>query len=210
MLSARTVPTGTPIHNIRDQLFSAAERVLLRDGPDGLTSRAVTTEADVAKGILHRHFPDFNAFLAAFALTHIERLDVVSEELRASIGTATVAGNLAGALTAALTPTAIRTINLVCSRQQLLAHLRVMAPRGIPVAAEITKMTATYLTAERGLGRIAIDTDVDALAVTLVGGAYLHASERDDLQLDSEELRDVMRAGIGSAQQQPNLRTRAR
>jgi AcrR family transcriptional regulator len=194
MLSARTVPTGTPIHNIRDQLFSAAERVLLRDGPDGLTSRAVTTEADVAKGILHRHFPDFNAFLAAFALTHIERLDVVSEELRASIGTATVAG----------------TINLVCSRQQLLAHLRVMTPRGIPVAAEITKMAATYLTAERGLGRIAIDTDVDALAVTLVGGAYLHASERDDLQLDSEELRDVMRAGIGSAQQQPNLRTRAR
>ena len=72
------VPTGIPIRDIRDQLFDAAERVLLRDGPSALTSRAVTTEAGVAKGILHRHFPDFDAFLAALVLTHIERLDAGS------------------------------------------------------------------------------------------------------------------------------------
>ena len=58
------VPTGTPIRDIREQLLDAAERVLLRDGPDAVTSRAVTTEARVAKGILHRHFPDFGTFLA--------------------------------------------------------------------------------------------------------------------------------------------------
>jgi AcrR family transcriptional regulator len=42
----------------REQLFGAAERVLLRDGPNGLTSRAVTAEAGCAKGVLHRHFAD--------------------------------------------------------------------------------------------------------------------------------------------------------
>lgn len=192
------MPTGTPIHDIREQLFGAAERVLLRDGADALTSRAVTTEAGVAKGILHRHFPDFDAFLAALTLTHIERLDGLYAELRATVGTATVPGNLADALVAALSPTTIRTISLVCSRQELLTRLRLATPTGIPVAAEITKMVAAYLTAERGLGRITIETNVDALAVILVGGAHLRASERDDLQLDPEDLFDLIKAGISS------------
>ena len=46
----------------------AAERILLRDGPQALTSRAVTTEAGCAKGVLHRHFADFDDFLAELVL----------------------------------------------------------------------------------------------------------------------------------------------
>jgi len=56
------MPTGVAIRDVRAQLFDAAERVLRRDGPSGLTSRAVTAEAGVAKGVLHRHFDDFDAF----------------------------------------------------------------------------------------------------------------------------------------------------
>ena len=33
------VPTGVVLQDVREQLFGAAERVLLRDGPSGLTSR---------------------------------------------------------------------------------------------------------------------------------------------------------------------------
>jgi AcrR family transcriptional regulator len=51
------VPTGVAIRDVREQLFDAAERVLLRDGPAALTSRAVTDEAGVAKGVLHRTSP---------------------------------------------------------------------------------------------------------------------------------------------------------
>ncbi len=112
--------------------------------------------------------------------------------------------NLAGTLAAALTPTAIGIINLVCSRQALITRLRLITPAGIPVAAEITKIVAAYLTAERGLGRIAIDTDVDALAILLVGGAHLRATEKDDLLLDPADLQNVVKAGIGSGvTQQP-------
>lgn len=193
------VPTGIPIHDIREQLFGAAERVLLRDGPDALTSRAVTTEAGVAKGILHRHFPDFDAFLAALAVTHIERLDTLSANLRAATGARTVPDNLADTLANALNPANVRIISLICSRQELLTRLRLTTPTGIPVAAEITKMVAAYLTAERGLGRITIDTDVDALAIVLVGGAHLRVNERDDLLLDPDDLRNLLKAGIGTA-----------
>ena len=195
---ALAVPTGIPIRDIREQLFDAAERVLLRDGPSALTSRAVTTEAGVAKGILHRHFPDFDAFLAALVLTHIERLDSRSQDLRASAGTGTVTHNLARALAGALDPSAVLIISLVCSRHELLARLRLTTPSGVPLATEITRMIVAYLTAERGLGRIAINADVDTLAITLVGSAHLLAAEREGVPLDPDDLRDVLRTVIDS------------
>lgn len=193
------MPTGVPIPDIRDQLYAAAERVLLREGPDALTSRAVTTEAGVAKGILHRHFRDFDGFLAAFVLSHIERLDTLAGDLRAAAGTATVAENVAGALAAALSPSAIRIISLVCSRRELLSRLRLTSPTGIPLATEISKIVAAYLTAERGLGRIPIQTHVDSLAVILVGGAHMRAAGLDDRPIEPEHLRDLLEAVTESA-----------
>jgi hypothetical protein len=79
-------------------------------------------------------------------LTYIERLDAQSGGLRAAAGTATVTDNLARVLAAALDPNVVRIISLVCSRQDLLARLRLTTPTGIPVAIEITKMIAAYLT----------------------------------------------------------------
>src|SRR5689334_8990271 len=94
------MPTGVAIRDVREQLFDAAERILLRDGPSALTSRAVTTEAGCAKGVLHRHFADFDAFLAELVLDRADRMDGQAAALRESAGSGTVAGNLAEALTA--------------------------------------------------------------------------------------------------------------
>jgi AcrR family transcriptional regulator len=196
------VPTGTPIRDIRDQLLDAAERVLVRDGPDALTSRAVTTEAGVAKGILHRHFPDFGTFLATLVLAHIERLDALATDLRASAGTGTVNGNLIRALAAALDPSAIAIVGLICSRRELLTKLRLTTPKGVPLLAESTTMIAAYLTAERGLGRIAVNTDVDALAIILVGSAHLLAAGSNPDRLEAGDLRGIVSATVGSAVQQ--------
>lgn len=198
------MPTGTPIRDIRDQLLEAAERVLLRDGPDALTSRAVTTEAGVAKGILHRHFADFDTFLATLVLAHIERLDALSTELRASAGTATLTDNLTRALAAALEPSAVRIVSLVSSRDELLARLRLAAPPGVPLLAETTRMIAAYLTAERGLGRIAIETDVDTLAIILVGSSHLLATGSQHAPLEPDDLRRVVSTAVESvSRQQP-------
>jgi AcrR family transcriptional regulator len=197
------MPTGVSIHDVRDRLFAAAERVLLRDGPDALTSRALTSEAGVAKGVLYRHFPDFDTFLAALVLVHLERLDARSADLRASAGTATVADNLADALGDALTPSAIRIIGLICARRQLLDRLRVTTPAGIPLLAETTKMIAVYLTAERGLGRVALEADVDTRAVILVGAAHLLAASRDGPS-GHDDLREVVTMAIDSVIHEPS------
>src|ERR1700744_2406505 len=169
----RPVPTGVAIRDPRGQLFDAAERVLLRDGPGALTSRSVTAEAGVAKGVLHRHFADFDAFLAELALDRVAQIDARAADLRAAAGTGAVASNLAAALPDVFTPAVLALIRLVIARDELRARLRAATGSRIPLVSESTALVAGYLAAERGLGRIAADADIGTLAPTLIGAAHL-------------------------------------
>jgi AcrR family transcriptional regulator len=173
------MPTGVAIRDVREQLFDAADRILLRDGPSALTSRAVTTEAGCAKGVLHRHFEDFDAFLAEFVLDRIERMDSQTAALLESAGTGTVIENLANALTALFGSVAVSIVALVTFRDELRARLRKTWPAGVPVLTEAAIMIATYLTAERAIGRVAPDADVDTLAATLIGAGHLLFADRN-------------------------------
>jgi AcrR family transcriptional regulator len=191
---------------VREQLFDAAERVLLRDGPHALTSRAVTTEAGCAKGVLHRHFAEFDAFLAELVLERIARLDTQAAQLRASAGTGTVADNLAGALTAVFSSVAVAIVALITFRDDLRARLR-RATRsgGVPLATEAVTMIAAYLTAERDLGRIAADADIDALAPTLIGAGHLLFADRESPRPDAAAVRRMVTTVITGAVREPSL-----
>jgi AcrR family transcriptional regulator len=168
------VPTGVHIRDARRQLLDAAERVLLRDGPSALTSRSVTAEADCAKGVLHRHFADFDEFLAELVQERITRVADQAAALRAAAGRGTIPGNLAGALTDLLDPTALAMVSLVFFRDEVRARLRGTGPaHGVPVLAEAREMLAAYLAEERALGRIAADADVDNVALSLIGAGHL-------------------------------------
>jgi AcrR family transcriptional regulator len=186
------VPTGVAIRDVREQLFDAAERVLLRDGPDALTSRAVTTEADCAKGVLHRHFADFDAFLAEFILDRVDRMDSRAAALLDSAGTGTVAGNLADALTAVFGSVAVAIVPLVTFRDELRARLRQTWPAGVPVLTEAVIMVASYLAVERGLGRIAADADIDTLAPTLIGAGHLLFADRKGAPPEADAVRKMV------------------
>ena len=167
------MPTGVAIRDARAQLFDAAERIMLRDGPNALTSRAVTTEAGVAKGVLHRHFADFDTFLAELVEDRITRIGHQAAALRESAGTGTVVDNLAGVLTDLFSSVAVAIVSLLIFRDDLRARLRRTTPTGIPVLTEAAAMITGYLAAEHDLGRIAPDADVDTLAPTLIGAAHM-------------------------------------
>jgi AcrR family transcriptional regulator len=193
------VPTGMAIRDPRDQLFDAAERVLLQDGPNALTSRAITTEAGCAKGVLHRHFTDFDAFLAELVLDRIARLDSQAAALRAAAGTGTVAGNLTDALTDLFGSVALGIVSLVISRDELRARLRQASPAGIPLLTEATAMIAAYLAIERELGRIAPDADVGTLAPTLIGAVHLLFASREGFPPEAGAVRKVVTTVIAGA-----------
>jgi AcrR family transcriptional regulator len=186
------MPTGVAIRDVREQLFAAAERVLLRDGPNALTSRAVTTEAGCAKGVLHRHFADFDAFLAELVLDRIARIDDQAAALLRSAGTGTVADNLTGALMELFGSVAVAIVGLVTFRDGLRARLRQAGLAGVPLLAEAAVMIASYLAVERDLGRVASDADVDTLALTLIGSAHLLFAGREGTPPDAAEVRKIV------------------
>jgi AcrR family transcriptional regulator len=193
------VPTGVAIRDPRGQLFEAAERVLLRDGPAALTSRAVTAEAGVAKGVLHRHFPDFDAFLTELALDHIARIGSQAAGLRAAAGTGSVAGNLTAALPDLFNPAVLALVRLVISRDELRTRLRAATGSRIPVISESTAMVSGYLAAERDLGRIAADADIGTLAPMLIGSVHLLLSDADGTKLDGDSVARAVSAALASA-----------
>ncbi|MFZ0170203.1 MAG: TetR/AcrR family transcriptional regulator [Acidimicrobiales bacterium] len=198
------MPTGVAIRDAREQLFDAAERVLLRDGPSALTSRAVTTEAGCAKGVLHRHFVDLDAFLAELVLDRIARIEGQAAALRESAGTGTVADNLTGALMTVFGSVAVAIVALIISRDDLRARLRKATPAGVPVLAEATAMIASYLTIERRLGRIAADADVDTLAPMLIGTGHLLFAGREGTPPEAEAVRKVVTTVLASVAREPS------
>ncbi|MEV1026376.1 TetR/AcrR family transcriptional regulator [Streptomyces sp. NPDC050264] len=186
------MPTGVALRDVRTQLFDAAERVLLRDGAGALTSRAVTTEAGCAKGVLHRHFADFDAFLAELVLDRVSRISALASALRASAGTGTAVRHLTDALTDLFTPAAVAMVGLITFRDGLRARLRAAGQRGLPILTQATAMVVDYLVAERELGRIAPDADIDTLALTLIGTGHLLFTGGDEGPPDAAAVRKVV------------------
>jgi len=193
------VPTGVAIRDPRGQLFEAAERVLLRDGPAALTSRAVTAEAGVAKGVLHRHFADFDAFLAELALDRIAWIGARAADLRATAGAGTVTGNLAAALPGLSGPALLALVRLVIARDELRTRLRAATGSRVPVVSEAVAMVSGYLAAERDLGRLAAGADIATLAPMLVSSVHLLYTDADGAPPDRDAVTRVVAAALASA-----------
>ena len=186
------MPTGVALQDARAQLLAAAERVIFREGVVGLTSRAVTEEAGVAKGVLHRYFTDYNSFLAELVRGHISQVEIHGRELTQLAGSGTLVSNLSIALTRIFDPVKLLLIALVMTRGNLRSQLMGAHQKGIPLLADATHILSDYLEAERGLGRISAETDVQALALTITGtGHLLFASELGRVP-DEAAIREVV------------------
>jgi AcrR family transcriptional regulator len=172
---------------------------LLPGRANALTTRAVTTEAGCANGVLHRHFADFDAFLAEFVLDRIYRMAPQAVALRESAGTGTVADNLTAALTALFSSVAVSVVPLVTFRDGLHARLRQTWPAGVPVLTQAATMIAAHLAAERDLGRIAADADVDTLAPTLIGAGHLLFADRNATPPEAGAVRKTVTTVLAGA-----------
>jgi AcrR family transcriptional regulator len=187
------------IRDPRGQLFDAAERVLLRAGTEGLTSRAVTDEAGVAKGVLHRHFADFDAFLTELALDRIAAISGQAAALRAAAGAGTVTGNLTAALPSLFTPPLLALTRLIIGRDELRARLRAATGSRLPVLTEATTMIRDYLSAERDLGRVSAGTDLATLAPMLLSSVHLLFTDTDGTPPEPDVAR-VVDAALAAGQ----------
>ncbi|NUR71741.1 MAG: TetR/AcrR family transcriptional regulator [Hamadaea sp.] len=184
------MPTGVALRDVRQQLFDAAERILLRDGPSALTSRAVTDEAGVAKGVLHKHFADFDGFLADFVLDRFQQ--TATGDLPELVGVGSVAENVTNALTALFSSVALAIVPLVTFRDELRTRLRETWPAGIPVLTDGAIMLGEYLAAEQRLGRVDAYADPETLGAMLIGTAHLRFADRSAGPPTPEAVRTIV------------------
>jgi AcrR family transcriptional regulator len=166
------MPRGVAIGNAREVLFDAAERVLARQGPAGLTNRAITTEAGCAKGLLYNHFADLDEFIAQLVLRHFERVAAQAANLPAQIGTATVARNLTDAALALLGPPGPAIAAIALSRPGVSGRLRDAWRHGAPGFPVIEQSLVDYVVAELDAGRLAPGTEPRTVALAVVGVAH--------------------------------------
>lgn len=163
------MPRGVAIPEVRQQLFSAAERVIVDDGPGRLSGRAITRQAGVATGLLYTHFADLDDFLAAYAVDRGFQVSAEAAALPERAGTATVTENLLAAVLATPLTTLQALARLTVSRPDLTARVHAVLGEGTAGLDAIETATASYLAAERRLGRVPATTDPAALALALVG-----------------------------------------
>jgi AcrR family transcriptional regulator len=129
MCKADQVPTGVALRDVRQQLFDAAQRVLLQNGPNALTSRAVTAEAGCAKGVLHRHFADFDDFLAELVRRRIAGFQAWGATMVETAGSGKVDENIADLFSGIFDPVNLALISLLLSRDELRARVRAKSSR---------------------------------------------------------------------------------
>ncbi|MFE3522474.1 TetR/AcrR family transcriptional regulator [Streptomyces sp. NPDC059161] len=165
-------PRGVAIPDIKERLFAAAERVLARDGAGALTSRAVTAEADCAKGMLHAHFAGLDEFVAELCLDRFARTATRAAELSARVGEGSVAENLRGVALALFDSGGPAMAAVAMTRPAAALRIREALESGAPGFTAIQGSIAQYLAAERELGRIAPSADTETLALAVVATVH--------------------------------------
>ncbi|MGA5469194.1 TetR/AcrR family transcriptional regulator [Streptomyces arboris] len=165
-------PRGVATPDVRERLFAAAERVVERDGPGALTSRAVTTEAGCAKGLLHTHFAGLDAFVAELCLDRFARAATQARALARLTGQGTVAENLDTVVLALLDAAGPALSGLAMSRAASSQRIREAMEGGAPGFRAIEEATTAYLAAEQRLGRVAEAVDPGTAALAIAGTAH--------------------------------------
>lgn len=165
-------PRGVAILDVRERLFDSAERVLAREGPGALTSRAITSEAGCSKGLLHAHFDGLDEFIAELVLDRFARTARQAGKLPGRAGRSTVSDNLVAVALALLNSLDPTVTGLVMTRPDASLRVRQALEAGAPGFTTIQDAVIAYLDAERRLGRLAEGTDTASVALALVGTVH--------------------------------------
>lgn len=165
-------PRGVAMPDVRERLFAAAVRVLAREGPGALTSRAITAEAGCAKGVLHAHFTGLDEFVADLVLDRFATTARAAEELAGRAGAGTVAGNLCGVALALLDSAGPTIAGVAMNRPAASLRLRQALESGAPGFFAVQESITRYLDAEQRLGRVASGADTAAVALAAVGTTH--------------------------------------
>jgi AcrR family transcriptional regulator len=164
-------PGGVPTPDVREHLFAAAERVLARESSASLTNRAITEEADYAKGLLYNHFADLDDFVPQLVLDRFARIAAEVGSLPSLAGQGLVHENVAGAALTLLGTNGPAVAAAAISRSGVADRVSEAWASGAPGPASAEGAVAEYLEREV-LGRVLASADCPMLALAVAGTVH--------------------------------------
>ncbi|MEV0731171.1 TetR/AcrR family transcriptional regulator [Polymorphospora sp. NPDC050346] len=192
------MPRGVAIPQIRQHLFAAVERVIVRDGPGRLNGRAITGEAAVATGLLYAHFADLDDFLAGYAVDRTFSVSAHAAALPERAGTGDIAANLCDAALATPPATLTALTRLLVARPDLIARVHAVLGDDTSGIDAIEGAVTTYLTEEQRLGRLAAAVQPAPLALAVVGVLHRLALTADTGSDLPASVRQAVTALVGN------------
>ncbi|MCE7012148.1 TetR/AcrR family transcriptional regulator [Kibdelosporangium philippinense] len=150
--------------NLREQLIATAAGMIASQGTAGLTVRAIAKQAGVADGVLYNHFSDKEELLAQSLITHVRNVEATLGELPEA-GSGKVEANLKAHLEYGL---ALHKA-ILPAFTGLIGQPAVLERLGELENDSWRERFTAYLHAERELGRLRADADVDSAVALIVG-----------------------------------------
>jgi AcrR family transcriptional regulator len=162
---------------LREHLVAIAQHLVGTVGVSSITTRQIAREAGVSEGVLYNYFGDKRDLIVAAIRHRYDRLVEAFDEGVPTPGSATVEANLLSLASAAqamhdqLLPIIVGLLNEPDLLRRFMDEIH-REPLGPQVRIR------AYLSAERDLGRLAPDVDVDATTMLLMGAAFVSALGR--------------------------------
>lgn len=162
----------------REALLDATHALVREVGIAGVTTKRIAEAASVSEGTLYNHFANKDELLTAVMRERMPAFVRQVLELPGRAGTGTVEGHLTDLLRAALAFYAevAPMLGNLLGDPVLLDDAR-QRPGGHGMRRGV-ETVASYLTAERDLGRLAGTCDPASLATLLLGAAFHEAVAR--------------------------------
>jgi AcrR family transcriptional regulator len=156
--------------SLRDHLIAAATRLIAERGTAGLTVRDIARAADVAVGVLYNHFEDKEELLALALHEHVR---AVERRIGKPAADGTLAENLHAFVTHALAAHAafLPAFAGLVGRPEVFARFEAL-PNPMADGRGLHAALADYLRTEQERGRVAADTDPDAVATLIIGACH--------------------------------------
>ncbi len=156
--------------SLRDHLIAAATRLIAERGTAGLTVRDIARAADVAVGVLYNHFADKEELLALALHEHVR---AVERRIGKPATDGSLAENLHAFVTHALAVHAafLPAFAGLVGQPEVFARFEAL-PNPMADGRGLHAALAEYLRTEQDRGRVAADTDLDAVATLVIGACH--------------------------------------
>lgn len=182
-----------PAADTREQIVSAAARLIQERGLSAATTRAIAEAARCAEGSIYRHFPHKHALLLEIVRTRFPEFFELVLSLPDRAGTGTVRKNLeevaAGAL--AFYRGVVPLVAGVMADRELLEEQRRFFRVQDVGPHKVLAALAAYVRSEQRLGRLSARAKPGAAARLLLGACFVEAYLSEVLGRPATEAEDA-------------------